>query len=115
MATKTKLKKTKAAAANAGDVVVEEMNANEETGKQKIAPLVIPLSAGHEDLLPPVTGFQPHPGEYHIIALGPGGEELAGSDFSYPPGKSFNKAFANNPKFNVKKKPHRHALRSTAN
>jgi hypothetical protein len=105
MATKTKLRKPQTNTAATPTLTAPALPAPALIiPVLKITPQIIPLAAGHEDLLPPATGFQPHPGEYHIVALGPGGVEIAGSDFSYPPGKTFEKAFATNPKFSVKKK-----------
>lgn len=50
------------------------------------------------------NNFQPNNGEYHIVALNQFGNEIEGSDFSASP-KAYNKYYAGNDKFKVKKNP----------
>lgn len=52
-----------------------------------------------------VSGDTVEKGDYVLAALDKEGNEIPNSEFKYPAGARFNKTFANNPNFIIKKKP----------
>lgn len=58
----------------------------------------------HADLRIATPSFYANPGEYHMIQVGPNGEEIPGTDFSISE-RTYKRSYANRTDFKVKKKP----------
>lgn len=71
--------------------------------KAKIQPTVI-VETAKELLAPSFSGFEAHPGEYHLVKVNGNGEEIPGTDVSVPV-VTYNKTFSKLSNYKVKKNP----------
>lgn len=75
--------------------------------KKEGKPVLRPTVQGEPRIAGGLTydnGFQPHPGEYHLVELDANGNEVPNSDFSVHP-RTYERVYERNVKFKVKKKP----------